>query len=178
MSAYGSVFLCRMFWCMLTSDSRNPNHRNLRNKKQNSVRDILNILKSLVFMSSTRALLIALAVHSRLSQAMLNHQSNYILNEADQDMKNSAEQGGCYPQRPKAEMDNTLRDLQNFSYPTKGEFNNCFMLYSFKIFSRSQRSFPLIKNNTTSSPGFLGQRFNIKSAAGCTFDVILTPLVE
>ena len=28
-------------------------------------------------------------------------------------MKNSAEQGGCYPQRPKAEVDNTLRDLQN-----------------------------------------------------------------
>ena len=31
-------------------------------------------------------------------------------------MKNSAEQGGCYPQRPKAEVDNTLRDLQNSSY--------------------------------------------------------------
>ena len=36
-------------------------------------------------------------------------------------MKNSAEQGGCYPQRPKAEVDNTLRDLQNSSYPTKAE---------------------------------------------------------
>ena len=34
-------------------------------------------------------------------------------------MKNSADQGGCYPQRPKAEVDNTLRDLQNSSYPTK-----------------------------------------------------------
>ena len=38
-------------------------------------------------------------------------------------MKNSADQGVCYPprpypQRPKAEMDNTLRDLQNSSYPT------------------------------------------------------------
>ena len=31
-------------------------------------------------------------------------------------MKNSADQGGCYPQRPKAEVDNTLRDLQNSSY--------------------------------------------------------------
>ena len=40
-------------------------------------------------------------------------------------MKNSADQGGCYPQRPKAEADNTLRDLQNFSYPTKAEFSNC-----------------------------------------------------
>ena len=34
-------------------------------------------------------------------------------------MKNSADQGGCYPQRPRAEVDNTLRDLQNSSYPKK-----------------------------------------------------------
>ena len=45
-------------------------------------------------------------------------------------MKNSADQGGCYPQRPKAEVDNTLRDLQNSSYPTKVEFNNCFIIHS------------------------------------------------
>ena len=46
-------------------------------------------------------------------------------------MKNSADQGGCYPQRPKAEVDNTLRDLQNSLYPTKAEFNNyCFIIYS------------------------------------------------
>ena len=44
-------------------------------------------------------------------------------------MKNSADQGGCYPQRPKAEVDNTLRDLQNSSYPTKVEFNNCFIIH-------------------------------------------------
>ena len=42
-------------------------------------------------------------------------------------MKNSADQGGCYPQRPKAEVDNTLRDLQNSSYPTKAEFNDCLL---------------------------------------------------
>ena len=36
----------------------------------------------------------------------------------------------CYPQRPKAEVDNTLRDLQNSSYPTKAEFNNCFIIHS------------------------------------------------
>ena len=42
----------------------------------------------------------------------------------------SAEQGGCYPQRPKAEVDNTLRDLQNSSYPTKSEFNNCLIIHS------------------------------------------------
>ena len=45
-------------------------------------------------------------------------------------MKNSADQGGCYPQRPKAEVDNTLRDLQNSSYPTKASFNNCFIIHS------------------------------------------------
>ena len=45
-------------------------------------------------------------------------------------MKNSVDQGGCYPQRSKAEVDNTLRDLQNSSYPTKAEFNNCFIIHS------------------------------------------------
>ena len=45
-------------------------------------------------------------------------------------MTNSADQGGCYLQRPKAEVDNTLQDLQNSSYPTKAEFNNCFIIHS------------------------------------------------
>ena len=45
-------------------------------------------------------------------------------------MKNSADQGGCYPQRPKVAVDNALRDLQNSSYPTKAEFNNCFIIHS------------------------------------------------
>ena len=35
-----------------------------------------------------------------------------LLNKADQDMKNSADRGGCYPRRSKAKVDNTLRDLQ------------------------------------------------------------------
>ena len=39
-------------------------------------------------------------------------------------IKNSADQGGCYPQRSKVEVDNTLRELQNSSYPRKAEFNN------------------------------------------------------
>ena len=52
-------------------------------------------------------------------------------------MKNSADQGGCYPQRPRAEVDNTLRDLQNSSYPTKAEFNNCFIIHS--------KYFPVLK---------------------------------
>ena len=35
-----------------------------------------------------------------------------------------------YPPRPSASVDNTLRDLQNSSYPTKAEFNNCFIIHS------------------------------------------------
>ena len=34
-------------------------------------------------------------------------------------MKNTADQGGCYPQRLKAEVDKTFRDLQNSSYHTQ-----------------------------------------------------------
>ena len=52
-------------------------------------------------------------------------------------MKNSADQRRCYPQRSKAEVDNTLRDLQNSSYPTKAEFNNCFIIHS--------KHFPVLK---------------------------------
>ena len=82
-------------------------------------------------------------------------------------MKNSVDQGGCYPQRPKAEVDNTLRDLQNSSYPTKAEFNNCFVIHS-KYFSvlKGASPFRSLLNNTTSSLGFLGQRFtNLQRAA-------------
>ena len=61
-------------------------------------------------------------------------------------MKNSADQGGCYPQRPKAEVDNNLRDLQNSSYPTKAEI-------------------------TQPCPQVFSVNGSI-SAAGCTFDVI------
>ena len=67
-------------------------------------------------------------------------------------MKNSAEQGGCYPQRLKAKVDNTLRDLQNSSYPTKAEFNNCFIIHSkyfpvLKGVSPFCSVFSLTKNN-------------------------------
>ena len=51
-------------------------------------------------------------------------------------MKNSAGRGGCYPPRPKAKVDNILRDLQNSSYSTKAEFNNCFIIH-LKYFIRS-----------------------------------------
>ena len=53
-----------------------------------------------------------------------------LLDEAEYDMKNYADQGGCYPPKPKAEVDNTLRGLHNSSYHTKAEFNNCFISQS------------------------------------------------
>ena len=94
-------------------------------------------------------------------------------------MKNSADQGGCYPQRPKAEVDNTLRDLQNSSYPTKAELNSCFIIH-LKYFLLLKgvsplRSlfFPLTKYNTTLFLGFLGQRFNNLWRA-----VLLTSLIQ
>ena len=52
-------------------------------------------------------------------------------------MKNFADQGGYYPHRLKAEVDNTLRDLQNSLYPMKAEFNNCFIIHS--------KYFPVLK---------------------------------
>ena len=94
-------------------------------------------------------------------------------------MKNSADQGECYPQRAKAEVDNTLRDLQNSSYPTKAEFNNCFNNIHSKYFpvlkgvSPFRSVFLLTKNNTISSPGFLGQRFNNLERAA-----LLTSLIQ
>ena len=48
-------------------------------------------------------------------------------------MKNSAGRGGCYPLRPKAEVNKTLRDLQNSSYPTKAKFiQNIFFAQTCK----------------------------------------------
>ena len=54
-------------------------------------------------------------------------------------MKNSAGRGGCYPPRPKAEVDNIFRDLQNSSYPRKVEFNNRFIIHS-KYFQTVKQS--------------------------------------
>ena len=48
-------------------------------------------------------------------------------------MKDSADQGGCFPQRPKAEVDNTLPDLQNSSYPRKAEFNLIAFVFIYNI---------------------------------------------
>ena len=50
--------------------------------------------------------------------------------EAEKDVKNYIDRGGCYPPRLKAELDNILRDLHNSSHHTKVEFNNCFVIHS------------------------------------------------
>ena len=52
------------------------------------------------------------------------------MNEVEYLMKNYGDLGGCYPSSLYAEADNTLRDLQNSSYDTKAEFNNCFVIHS------------------------------------------------
>ena len=44
-------------------------------------------------------------------------------------MKNSADRGGCYPPRLQAEVDNTLRDLQNSSYPVIAENSIIALLF-------------------------------------------------
>ena len=97
-------------------------------------------------------------------------------------MKNSADQGGCYPQRPKAEVDNTLRDLQNSSYPTKAEFNNCFIIHSkyfpiLKGVSPFCSSFFCSTKITQSRPQVSRSMVQL-SAAGYTFDAILTSSVQ
>ena len=46
--------------------------------------------------------------------------------------------------RPKAEVDNTIRDLQNSSYPSKAEFNNCFIFHSEYL--------PVLKGVSSSRP--------------------------
>ena len=67
-------------------------------------------------------------------------------------MKNYADRGGCYPPKPKAEADNTLRDLHNSSYHTKAEFNNCFIIHS-KYF-QSSKNIQIFFFNRVLSRGF------------------------
>ena len=74
-------------------------------------------------------------------------------------MKNSAGRGGCnYAPRPKAEVDNILQDLQNSSYPTKAEFNNCFIFIQniFKLL-KEKMSFT-VNNLEPVYPFFLPRR--------------------
>ena len=72
-------------------------------------------------------------------------------------MKNSADQGGCYPQRLKAEVDNIFKICRILHILRK---LNSMIALLFIRFAISLLVFLLTKNNTTSSPGFLSQRFN------------------
>ena len=58
-------------------------------------------------------------------------------------MKNSADQGGCYPPLPSASVDNTLLDLQNSSYPMKAEFNNLLFIQNISSFLKEFRHYAL-----------------------------------
>ena len=68
------------------------------------------------------------------------HWALQLLDEAEYDMQNYTDQGGCYPPKLKAEADNTLRDVQNSSYYTKAEFSNWFTIYSkyFQSFKKDK----------------------------------------
>ena len=74
----------------------------------------------------------------------------------------SAGQGGCYPQRPKAEVYNTLRDPQNYSYPKKSRIQKMIALLLL------QNTFKLLKEKMSSlfitqphpQVFSIGQRFN------------------
>jgi hypothetical protein len=44
-------------------------------------------------------------------------------------MRNYYGRGLRYLQKSTAEADNTNRGLNNSSYPTRTEFNNCFIIY-------------------------------------------------
>ena len=108
-------------------------------------------------------------------------------------MKNSADQGGCYPPRPNCRILHILRKpnsiivllfLQNNSkYQLLFvELSSCSSCHVFRQYFAVKRvkcseTVPSFcsnyQNNSISSLGFLCQRFN-NLQPGCTFDVILT----
>ena len=51
-----------------------------------------------------------------------------LLKEVFRDIQNYQERGKCYQPKPKAEADNTYRDLDSSGYHEKTEFNNCLVL--------------------------------------------------
>ena len=52
------------------------------------------------------------------------------MNEVEHDIENYQGRGWRYPPKPKAEVDNTNRGLDNSRYNAKVELNNCFIIYS------------------------------------------------
>ena len=94
-------------------------------------------------------------------------------------MKNSADQGGCYPQRPKAEVDNTLRDLQNSSYPTKADFNNCFIIHSkYFLVLKGVSPFRSLFFRSTNITHPCPQVFSVNGSIICGGAALLTSLIQ
>ena len=50
-----------------------------------------------------------------------------LLNEVEHDIENYQRRGLCYPPKPKAEVDNTNRGIDNCRYHAKTESNNCLL---------------------------------------------------
>ena len=72
-----------------------------------------------------------------------------------------------HPTRPSAQVDNTLRDLQNSSYPTKAEFNNCFIIHSkYSPFLKEFRHFALCFLLTKTQPRL--QIFSVNGPIPCS----------
>ena len=68
---------------------------------------------------------------SRCIKCIIN--ASYIKqlwNEVEHDIENYQGRGLCYPPKPKAEVDNANRVLDNSRYHAKTEFSNCFIMYS------------------------------------------------
>ena len=78
--------------------------------------------------------------------------------------------------RPKAEVDNTLGDMQNSSYPRKTKFNNCFIIHS--TYFPVHKGVSPFHSSCFRSPKITqshSQFFSVNGsiiAAGCTFDII------
>ena len=74
-------------------------------------------------------------------------------------MKNSADQGRCYPQSSESEICRILHILRK-----PNSIIALLFIQNISPFLKEFRHFALCfyaqQNNTTSSPGFLGQRFN------------------
>ena len=88
-------------------------------------------------------------------------------------MTNSADQGGCYPQRPKAEVDNPLQDFQNSSYPTPNSIIALIFIQNISPFLKEFRHFALCfsahQHNTTLSPAQVFSGNGSKLCSGLRF---------
>ena len=56
------------------------------------------------------------------------------------DIQNNQGRGKCYQPKPKAEADNTNRDLDYISHITKTESNNCFIIHCFQANNDKRRT--------------------------------------